>query len=188
MKNTAENIKTFLKYSHHVLGISHVFQTTSATPEADEKRIFNFYYWPESKMWKEFSLSAQEFHKKSFQNLFVFINDENRFESRMHDCSEMISKMNQALGGADRTLLMAWITANAEHDFFQIVSQWPSSLKIIIFREEVAKSESENKSENELLYMSGAHKVLETVSPLVDPNDQGRKRRVWNDFKKLLAF
>lgn len=179
MKIAAENIKTYLKFSHQVLGVSHIFQSAQEAIVADSKKIFNLYYWPESKMWKELPQSAPEIHKKSFRNIFVFISEQNQFELRMQENTEMISKMNQALGGADRELLLAWISSNSERDLFEALAQWPSPLKVVLFREDEIAKES--------LYASGPHTVLETVSPLVDPNDQGRKRTVWNDFKRLLA-
>tara|TARA_B110001454_G_scaffold219202_1_gene251935 strand:- start:13167 stop:13727 length:561 start_codon:yes stop_codon:yes gene_type:complete len=184
MKTTTENIKTYLKFTHQVLGVSHIF--TPASNEADAvlgieaKKIFNFYFWLENRAWSEFSFDNQSSDLKTrFQNVFVFFSDDTDFETRMRGQSEMLSKMNQAIGGHDHNVLLAWLSPNAERDFFARAAQWSFPLRIVFFRE--------TSTAQETIYSSGPHKVLETLSPLVDPNDQQRKRFVWNDFKRLLA-
>ncbi len=185
MKTTTENIKTYLKFTHQVLGVSHIFRSAAKEAESEldtqKKKIFNFYFWPENKAWSEFSFDNQSNDLKNrFQNVFVFFSDDADFETRMRTQSEMLSKMNQALGGHDHNVLLAWLSPNAERDFFEKAVHWTSPFKIVFFRNEITAKET--------IYTSGRHKVLETLSPLVDPNDQQRKRIVWNDFKRLLAI
>ncbi|GEM_PF-2810982 len=184
MKNSAENIKNYLKFTHQVLGVSHIFRSApksaEATPDALKKKIFNFYSWPESRAWTEFSFQNQTNDLGRFQNIFIFFSNETGFETKMREQSEMLSKMNQALGGTDYKLLLGWLSSNAEREFFEHLARWKAPVRIVFFRDELSVEES--------IYSSGPHSILETLSPLADPNDQQRKRFVWNDFKRLLAF
>lgn len=184
MKTTPENIKTYLKFTHQVLGVSHIFKSATnkagAALETEKKKIFNFYFWPENRAWSEFSFENQSVDLKNrFQNVFVFFSEDAEFETRLRKESEMLSKMNQALGGHDHNILMGWLSPNAERDFIEKTAQWSSSFRIVFFRDEIKSKET--------IYLSGPHKVLETLSPIENPNDQQRKRFVWNDFKRLLA-
>ncbi|MBL7557143.1 MAG: hypothetical protein JNM24_15060 [Bdellovibrionaceae bacterium] len=184
MKNAAENIKNYLKFTHHVLGVSHIFRSVSSSAEAtldtEKKKIFNFYSWPENRAWTEFSFTHQANETGRFQNIFIFFSNEMSFEIKMREQSEMLSKMNQALGGTDYKLLLGWLSPNTEREFFENMARWKTPVRIVFFRDELSTEET--------IYTSGPHKVLETLSPLGDPNDQQRKRFVWNDFKRLLAL
>lgn len=184
MKTLAENIRTYLKFNHQVLGVSHIYTSTKneADPalNTDKKKIFNFYLWPENRVWSEYSFENPLRDIRLFQNVFIFFSHDTSVETRLRNQSEMLSKMNQALGGNDHGLLIGWVSANAEREVFEKIAQWTTPLRIVFFRDDVTAVET--------LYTSGPHKVLETVSPLADPNDQQRKRLVWNDFKRLLAL
>lgn len=183
MKNTTENIKNYLKFTHHVLGVSHIFRSASHSAESasdsDRKKIFNFYSWPENRAWTEISVNAQTNDLNRFQNVFIFCTSETDFETKMREQSEMLSKMNQALGGTDYKLLMGWLSPNTEIEFLKKLASWKNPVKVVFFRDELSIAET--------IYASGIHKILETLSPLKDPSDQERKRFVWNDFKRLLA-
>lgn len=184
MKNADENIKNYLKFTQHVLGVSHIFrsatQSAETTPDTEKKKIFNFYSWPENRAWTEFSFANQTNDSGRFQNIFIFFSNEIQFEIKMREQSEMLSKMNQALGGTDYKLLLGWLSPNAEREFFEHIARWKTPVRIVFFRDELSAEET--------IYSSGPHTILETLSPLVDPNDQQRKRFVWNDFKRLLAL
>lgn len=183
IKTAADNIKTYLKFTNQVLGVSHIFTSTSKEAESaidtEKKKIFNFYLWPENRAWTEYSFENPLRDISRFQTVFVFFSYDPDFENHMRTQTEMLSKMNQALGGNDHNLLMAWLSPNTERDFFEKSSVWKTPLRIVLFRDEISTAET--------IYKSAAHTVLETLSPLGDPNDQQRKRFVWNDFKRLLA-
>lgn len=183
MKISAENIKNYLKFTHQVLGVSHIFTSSNVLAEkiaeSEKKKIFNFYHWPAQKTWTEFSLENQTSALGKFQNVFIFFSDESKFENSMRSQTELLSKMNQALNGQDSNLLLGWLSSNAERDFFEKAAQWTTPLRIIFFRDDVSSKDT--------LYTSGLHRILETLTPLTDPNDQQRKRHIWNDFKRLLA-
>lgn len=184
MKNRTENIKNYLKFTHQALGVYYIFRSgdksTQASLGAERKKIFNFYSWPENRIWTEFSFDTKSNGFGRFQIIFIFFSSEVDFEIKMREQSEMLSKMNQALGGMDYKLLLGLLSPGAEGDFFENISQWKMPVRVVFFREEIFVAET--------IYGYGPHKILETLSPLVNPNDQERKRHVWNDFKRLLAF
>lgn len=188
MKTASEYIKSYLEFAHQVLGVSNIYrlQTLTNTKVLDDekKKIFNFYFWPEVlpgqvKIWKDFHFDKQVLESSSYRTLFIFFSKNDRFDYILKNQSEMIAKMNLALGTSDKDLLIGWVTPNAEIDFFSVISEQTKPLQIIFFRDKV-----ETKK---IIYNSGAHRILETLSPLVDPNDRARKRYIWNDFKRLLA-
>ncbi|MBL7545871.1 MAG: hypothetical protein JNL11_18785 [Bdellovibrionaceae bacterium] len=183
MKFTAENLKNYLKYTHQVLGVSHIFQSNSVPIEAvqesvDRTKIFKFYYWPQAQTWVDFSLDDLE-KKAMVQTLFVFFSTHSEFQGHLQNQTELISKMNQALGGTDRCLLIAWLSPNGERDLFSMLSQWVSPLKVVLFRQETGTQDA--------IYASGPHSILETLTPMNDPSDKARKRYIWNDFKRWMA-
>jgi hypothetical protein len=187
MKNSIENVKTYLKYSHQVLGISHIFKASNKQADAENdlgkdakaKKIFNIYFWPETKIWREFLLDRPAQERAPFQTLFVFFSADLEFETHMKSNTEMLAKMNQALGGKDFNLLIAWVSENAERDLFAALAQWSKPLKVVLFRDEILAKET--------MYSSGQHKILETLTPLANPADTDRKRFIWNDFKRWMA-
>ena len=180
MKTLLDSAKTFLKYSNQVLGISHIYMPPKAVSmlpkDIDSKKVFNFYLWPGVQC---LPFESRIIEGKSIRTLFVFLTNRSQFEVELKNQTGMVSKMNQALGGQDSDLMVGWLTPNSEIDFFSLISKWTHPIRIILFRDEAT-----NKS---AIYDSGAHKILETVSPLLDISDNGRKRIVWNEFKRLLA-
>lgn len=184
MKFTENPIKTYLKYTHQVLGVSHIFSSTNksadvAIADTTKKKIFNFYNWPEGRVWREFAFDGSFQNANTIQTLFVFFSEQPDFENRIKDQTEMIAKMNQALKGNDSELAIAWLSPNAERDFFEALSKWTVALKVVLFRPGTIAKES--------MYASGTHKILETLTPIENPNDQNRKRQVWNDFKQWMS-
>lgn len=181
MRTTSDYIKTYLEFSRRVLGISQIYESSNkdlvSAPDADKKKIFNFYFWPQVKFT---SFSKELFVSHSIRTIFVFFSDQNDFESQLKRHSEMVAKMNQALGGDPQELLVGWITPNVEREFFSVISQWANPLRIIFFRQQSMIQET--------IIESGPHRILETLSPLTDVNDTNRKRMIWNDFKRLMAF
>ncbi len=180
MKTQFDSVKSFLKYSQQVLGVAHIYEASKSTEmpasKADNRKVFNFYLWPGVQY---SSFDRQVVENNSIRTLFVFLTTNPQFETILKNQTEMVSKMNQALGGRDSDFIVGWLTPNSEVDFFSVVSEWVQPVRIILFRDEA--------SANSSIYDSGAHKILETISPLIDINDNTRKRTVWNDFKRLLA-
>lgn len=181
VKVPSNNIKNYLQFTHQVLGVSRIYppsvKTLVSNVDAENRKEFNFYFWP--------NVTATTFNKQTLEahtirTIFVFFTTQNHFENQLKTQVEMISKMNGVLGGVDGDLMVAWVTPNAEVDFFSVVAQWELPLQLILFRTDV--------SVRETVYTSGVHTILETLSPLDNPNDLNRKRLVWNDFKRLLAF
>jgi hypothetical protein len=180
-----ENIKSYLKYSLRVLGVSNIYKPSSShivnalpsTSDSEKKKIINFYMWSDLNV---IALDKSVFEKGVIRSVFVFFTTVNNFDNLLKDNAGMITKMHQALGGLDQQFLVGWLSPNSEIDFFSTVAELETPLRIVIYRDEV--------SSNPSIYKSGAHTILETLSPLTDINDMGRKRFVWNDFKRLLAL
>ncbi len=180
MNTQFDSVKSFLKYSQQVLGVSHIYEASKTTEmpasEGGNRKLFNFYLWPGVQY---SSFDRQLVESKSIRTLFVFLTTISQFEILLRNQTEMVSKMNQALGGNDSDFMVGWLTPNSEVDFFSIVSEWEQPVRIILFRDEANVKSS--------VYDSGAHRILETISPFTDMSDSSRKRIVWNDFKRLLA-
>lgn len=184
MKSTSNNIKTYLKFSCRVLGISNIYArpaTDVTAPVAEIKKASQFYFWPDV---NAVSFNKQLFEHSAIHTVFVFFTTQNQFENRLHSHVEMISKMHGVLGGIDGELLVGWATPNSEIDFFSVVAQQIKPLRIVFFRD----TSKEKTPARDSIYLSGVHTILETLSPLENPNDMDRKRLVWNDFKRMLAF